>query len=71
VSDETKPEHGKLAQIVGPAARPPVTPQVRSENLNACAPRQPTRQWRPDDPTTIIEDMRERLQPGDGKAHPR
>ena len=69
MSDETQPEHRRPSQIDGPVVHPPVKPRVRSENLNELAPHAP--QWRPDDPVTIIEDMKERVQPGDGKAHPR
>jgi hypothetical protein len=68
VSDETQHERSMPAQIEGPAARPPVTPKVQSENLNVLAPRRTAPQWRPDDPVTIVEDMKERLQSGNDKT---
>jgi hypothetical protein len=61
VSDETQREPGPPAQIEGPAARPPATPKVQSENLNVLAPRRTAPQWRLDDPVSVIEDMKERL----------
>jgi hypothetical protein len=71
VSDDTQRKHGAVAHIDGPAVRRPVTPQVRSENLRELAPRHTALQWRPQDPVTIIDDMKERLQSGNGKANPR
>ena len=71
MGDETQPGQGGRAQIDGPVVRPPVTPQVRTENLNALAPRHLAPQWRPGDPVIIIEDMKERLQPGNGKGDAR
>ena len=61
---QAQAEQSRPPQIDGPVVRPPVTPQVRTENLNALAPRHLAPQWRPGDPVIIIEDMKERLQPG-------
>ena len=67
MSDETPAERGAPAQVDGPVARPPVKPQVRSDDLNVSSRRQPAPQWRSGDPVVIIEDMKERPQP-DNKA---
>ena len=68
MSDETQPERGKPAEIDGPVVHPPVKPQVRPENLNRPAKRQPAPRWRSGDPAVIIEDMREGAQPGKADA---
>ena len=61
---QAQAEQSRPPQIDGPVVRAPVSPQVRPENLNVLAPRYPARQWRQGDPVIIIEDMKERLQPG-------
>ncbi|PVE22764.1 hypothetical protein DC522_19140 [Microvirga sp. KLBC 81] len=63
-----QPGPSKPPEIAGPVVRTPVTPQVRQENLNALTPRSRVQQWRPGDPVKVIEDMKERLQPGGGEA---
>jgi hypothetical protein len=68
MSDEKQPERGRPAEIDGPVARPPVKPQVRSEDLNSSAKHVPAPRWRSGDPAVIIEDMKERPQPGKADA---
>jgi len=68
MSDEISPEQGTPVQVDGPVARPPVKPQVRPEDLNVSSRRHPAPQWRSGDPVVIIEDMRERPQPGEADA---
>ena len=54
----------KPPEVSGPVVRPPVTPQLRQDNLKDLANRNPAPQWRPGEPVKVIEDMKERLQPG-------
>lgn len=43
----------------GPAIAGPVAPQVRPDDLKSLGPRSVPGQWRPGDPVTIIEDLKE------------
>ena len=60
-------EPGKPPEVSGPVVRPPVTPQLRQDNLKDLTTRNPVPQWRPGEPVKIIEDMKERLKPGGGE----
>jgi hypothetical protein len=60
MSDETGPARDAPPQIEGPIARPPVSPKVQRKNSGELVPRDKTPQWRPGDPVTIVEDMKDR-----------